>query len=666
MQRSGIDRVRGMIVIHPNPKSHSHPHPLPGRERELARFNPPGHARYNGGMAIRQLSPLLVNQIAAGEVIERPASVVKELVENALDAGAGRIEVRIEEGGRKLIRVSDDGGGIAAEELPLALSSHATSKIAEPDDLLGITTMGFRGEALASLASVAQVRLTSRAAGCEAGAVIEAAGDQRSAPQPTGCAPGTVVEARNLFFNTPARRKFLRGESTEFGHISELIGRLAMAHPRVAFTLDHNDRRSIDLPPTDSRARRCLDVLGNDLGEAVLELESDEAGIGLWGLAGLPSIARATAKYQYLYVNARPIRDRRIAHAVKEAYRGLIDPSRQPVVVLFIEIDPREVDFNVHPAKSEVRFTDANRAYGQVLAAIRQRLLQSDLTPSVSLSSGSPGLSLDSLRGDGGAAGPQGTFDLGRPGDSPGEPSTDRQAVDRFVDYFRRMDPTQKGFAYQQVKQAFDEAADGPDGEALTEPIRPSTRPILQVHDSYIVTQDETGLVIVDQHALHERVMFATLLERIRSHGKLESQRLLTPAVFDVDPSRMEALEELAELMDKLGIVAEPMGPASVAVHGFPTLLFDRRVEPGEFVHELIDKTDDDQINPNDEAALHAVLDMMSCKAAIKAGDTMSEQELGDLLSTLDRVERSSNCPHGRPTTIRLTLGELEKHFKRT
>ncbi len=633
----------------------------PGRWR----IQPAGDGRYNGVMAIRQLSPLLVNQIAAGEVIERPASVVKELVENALDAGAQRIEVRVEDGGRQLIRVADDGCGIAAEELPLALSPHATSKIAEPDDLLGITTMGFRGEALASMASVAQVRLTSRAAGCEAGAVIEAAGQSQSSPQPVGSAPGTVIEVRNLFFNTPARRKFLRGATTEFGHITEIISRLAMAHPSVAFTLDHNDRRTLDLPPTSDRARRCVDVLGNDLAEAMLELESDEAGIGLWGLAGLPSIARTTTRYQHLYVNARPIRDRRIGHAIKEAYRGLIEPARQPVVVLFIAIDPQQVDFNVHPAKSEVRFADANRVYGQVLAAIRQRLLQSDLTPSVALPSGSSGLSFDALSG---TEQSQAALDYAEPQSFAfdGEPTTQPQSVQRFVDYFRRMDPAEKGFAYQQVKQAFDEAAEEQAEPPLTDPIHSRTRSILQVHDSYIVTQDETGLMIIDQHALHERVMFATLLERMRSHGKLESQRLLTPAVFDVEPGRMDVLDALQPLLEKLGIEAEPMGPGSIAVHGFPTLLFDRRVEPGEFVLALIDKTTDDDVDLDDEAAIHEVLDMMSCKAAVKAGDAMSEQELGELLDTLDRVERSSNCPHGRPTTIRLTLGELEKHFKRT
>ncbi len=609
-----------------------------------------GPVRYNGAMPIRRLSALLVNQIAAGEVIERPASVVKELVENSLDAGAKRIHIEVEDGGRELIRVADDGGGIAADELPLALSSHATSKIAEADDLESIATLGFRGEAIASIASVSRLRIVSRVSGAEAGAAIEASGADVSTPEPTGCAPGTVVEVRNLFFNTPARRKFMRGERTEMGHITDVTQRIAMAHPDVGFVLSHNGRKTLDLPVDQPADRRCLAIVGEELSDAMLEFESMEGGVGLWGMAGLPSLARSSTKYQFVYVNGRPIRDRHVGHAIKEAYRGLIEPTRQPMVVLFIAVDPTEVDVNVHPAKAEVRFANGNAIHGQVLSVLRQRLLGADLTPKATLggTEAASGLTFEQ------AAAPA---------------TTEQESVERFVDYFRTMDPNQKGFVYQQVKaelgiEQSEQATE--DEPRLTDPIGVSQKPILQVHNSYIVTQDENGLVIIDQHALHERVMFQALLDRIEAGGDLESQRLLTPAVIDVASREEAALEMLSPLLKRIGIEADLMGPGAIAVHAFPSLLFERGVEIEPFFKELIDRCGDDDFKPSEEAALHEVLDMMSCKAAIKAGDRLGEEELGELLNRRDEVERASNCPHGRPTTVRLTIRELEKQFKRS
>jgi len=626
-------------------------------------------------MAIAKLSPLLVNQIAAGEVIERPASVVKELVENALDAGASRIDVAIEEGGRQLIRVADDGCGIDADELPLALEAHATSKIRSADDLEAIVTLGFRGEALASIASVSRLRLTSRTRDAEAGAVVEATGDERADPRPEGCAAGTVVEVRQLFCNTPARRKFMRAASTEFGHINATLTRLAMAHPAVGFKLTHGPQRpTFDLPPDQSPRQRCLALLGEELAEAMLEITSHERGVKLWGLAGKPQLARATTKYQFVYVNGRPIRDRGVMHAIKEAYRGLIEPSAQPMVVLFIEVAPRDVDVNVHPTKSEVRFADGNVVHGQVLAAVRQRLLGSDLTPAVHVTrpGGGGTIALPSIDP---AQLPLGLPDEARDGaasdgdDAASMIDTPRSA-DAFVDYFRRMDPTQKGFVYQQVKREMDAAGqDHDDDQPLTELLRPSATPILQVHNSYLVTQDEQGIVIIDQHALHERMMFERLVERIQRAGQLESQRLITPVVLSATPARLEALEQLQPLLKKVGVEAGPMGPRTIAIHAFATLLFDRHVDPAEFLTDLLDRVEDasaDDGPPSEEAALHEVLDMMSCKAAIKAGDALQPDELSELLSRRTTIERASNCPHGRPTTVRLTLRDLEKHFKRT
>ena len=605
-------------------------------------------------MAIRRLTPLLVSQIAAGEVIERPASVAKELVENSLDAGAHRVDILVEEGGRELVRVSDDGRGIAAAELPLAIAAHATSKITDVDDLGAIATMGFRGEALASILSVSRLRLSSRVAESAEGAMIEGSGDQCSDPRPIGCAPGTVVEVRNLFFNTPARRKFMRAASTEFGHVTDTFTRLAMAHPAVGFKLAHGERVTCDLPPGQTPAQRCLALLGNDVAEGMLEFDSDERGVKLWGLAGLPSLARATGKYQYIYVNGRPIRDRNVLHAIREAYRGLMDGGLQPMIVLFITLAADQVDVNVHPTKAEVRFADSNSVHGQVLATVRQRLLETDLVPTVR----PPGMAS--------APGPMriNPDDL-LLGSSAAASGTAIPSTQDFVDYFRRMDAQQKHLVYEEVRR---EVRPDSNGHDEPRPNLPSFRPsdsVLQVHNSYIVTQDDHGIIIIDQHALHERVMFESLIERVRSAGSLESQRLITPAVVRASESRLESLEKVQPLLTKIGIEAQPLGPGTIGIHAFPTLLFDRHVDPAEFLDHLLDRADEEGFNPSDEAALHVTLDMMSCKAAVKAGDHLQPEELAALLERREQIDRSASCPHGRPTAIRLTLRDLEKHFKR-
>ncbi len=619
-------------------------------------------------MPIRKLSMLLINQIAAGEVIERPASVVKELVENSLDAGATRIEVTLEDGGRQLIRISDDGHGIPQDELPLAIEPHATSKLTAAEQLAAIGTLGFRGEALASIASVSRLKITSRATvdgqTHEAGSVIEASGDAVGEVAPWAGAPGTVLEVRDLFFNTPARRKFLRTAPTEFGHINDTLTRIAMVHHKVAFKLKNNDRLTFDIPADQDRAQRCVALLGKGLDDELLEFTHEDlpqrGGGRLWGLAGQPSIARATGKAQYLCVNGRPIKDRNLAHAVKEAYRGLMPMDRFPVAVVFLEIDPHAVDVNVHPAKAEVRFRNPSHVHGLVLSAVRQRLLGSDLTPSASL-------------------GGHGSFT-----GSSFQPASlaPNVSTDAFVDFFKRMDPKEKGFAYQEVRKAL--AEEDPDAirpyeaQLITQDQATATQPgslksqsVLQVHKSYLVTQDDDGLIIVDQHALHERVMFETLRNRVLGEGKpLESQRLLMPVIVDADAARQSTLEQMQPLLIKIGVELAPIGPDAVAVQAFPSFLFDRGVEPDTFIVDLINKADAGQLdlsNPNaEESALHEVLDMMSCKAAVKAGDKMNEDELSALLAKRHEIDRSSNCPHGRPTTLRLTLKDLEKQFGRT
>jgi len=709
----------------------------------------------------------MVSQIAAGEVIERPASVVKELVENSLDAHADRIEVRVEDGGRQLIRVSDDGHGIPAAELSIAVAAHATSKVESPDELAAIGTLGFRGEALASIASVSRLRIISRAMVdgrlADAGAMIQASGDRVGEPAPAAGAPGTVIEVRDLFFNTPARRKFLRGASTEFSHISDLIARLAIAHSEVGFTLVHNERKALELPAGQDRRRRCVELLGRELEEALFPFEREDEAVGgakVGGLAGKPELARASSKFQYLCLNGRPIRDRGLNHAIKEAYRGLIPADRHPMAVVFLDVEPEAFDVNVHPAKSEVRFHEPSRMYGLVLSALRQCLLGHDLTPGYSGQranaaplrgtdawNGSPGLDAragGASRPDGEAdaedrnAGALARFRLGGPEvESGGSPSSrggssarppDEAVVSEFVDVFKRMAPSQKGFVFDEVRRAMDDPqqsvenegsepvpsdddgsesgeqgagggvgarGDGSEDRADADPnasmrpgaaeqdsgspasdanserrVEPRPASILQVHRSYLVTEDDDGILIIDQHALHERMMFEQLRDRVLNHRRtLESQRLLMPTTFSTSAAQMAALESLKPLLERIGVEAEPIGPTRVAVHAFPSLLFERKVDPEGFLRELLDKAEEGDLDVSTstalENALHEVLDMMACKAAVKAGDAMTRDELRDLLNQRARIERSSNCPHGRPTTIRLTLKDLERQFGR-
>jgi DNA mismatch repair protein MutL len=658
---------------------------------------PLSDASLAGRRSIRKLAPLLVNQIAAGEVIERPASVVKELVENSIDAGSTRIGIDLERGGIELIRIADDGCGIPPEELPLALAPHATSKIREADDLDRIATKGFRGEALASIASIARMSILSRPHDADEAFIIEASGDEQGEPRPASRPPGTTIEARNLFFNTPARRKFLRTPQTEQTRCMEWIRNLAMAHPRVAFTVTSDGRKVLDLAPDQSPRTRVLEIIGRELDSQLIEVGIDQfddaRGIALWGLVGLPTIARATARAQHVFLSGRAIKDKTIQHALREAYRGLIEPGRHPTAVLMIEMSPEGVDVNVHPAKLEVRFRDQSMVHQAVLHAVRDALRAHDLTPSAA--ERSPGL--------GGAGSVGGETAILAPHERGGGGGHTAPSIEpkRFAEVFTRGVPVSTGgqLSYDAIRAAMEE----PQGEhpptvsesdrpshhtgspTFTAP-RPASEPVsirkaskvLQIHRSYLVTEDESGIVLIDQHALHERVMFEKLLARVTSpEGEpiaLETQRLLTPAVVPAAPAAVELLEALKPLLDRLGIDADPLGPASVAVHSFPSLLFSRNVDPVAFMGDLLERVEREGLPgmgkgepgiADSEAALHEVLDMMACKAAVKAGDALSEDELNELIALRERVERSGSCPHGRATTVRLTIEELEKLFDR-
>ncbi len=587
-------------------------------------------------MPIRPLSTLLINQIAAGEVVERPANVAKELVENAIDAGATRIEVLVEGGGRERLRVVDNGGGIPFDELPLAVAPHATSKIGSLDDLDAIATMGFRGEALASIGAVSRMILTSRAAGANEGGRITVEGDSVTGPEPAGCPPGTTVDVRQLFARTPARRKFLKADGAETRRIRELLLRLALSHPTISFVLVSGDRTLLELTATAEPRQRVLDVLGTELEAELVEVESEDsdACIGIWGLVGRPSVARPTTRHLHLFLNGRPIVDRSLTHAVREAYRGLIDPGRTPTAVLFLELDPARVDVNVHPTKTEVRLRDDRLVYSRLHRAVVEALSDQDLTASASVSA-APDASASPHRPE---------FGAGR--------------------------SVRTGFAVGMAASPGFDAGDA--RREMSAPVSPApsllaatpATPVMQVHGSYIVAEDDDGVVIIDQHALHERIMFSTLLERVLD-GDLDSQRLLAPAVVEADAEQLDGLERIGPLLKKLGIEAEAMGPSTVGVHAVPVLLLERNVDIVEFTAELLARAGGGSLPPDEEAALQEVLDMMSCRAAVKAGEPLNAMELAELLRQRELVERSSRCPHGRPTTLRLSLEDLEKQFGR-
>jgi DNA mismatch repair protein MutL len=629
---------------------------------------------------IRILPEQLVNQIAAGEVIERPASVVKELLENAVDAQATRILLELQEAGKKLIRVSDDGTGIPAAEAPLALASHATSKIAAAEDLEGITSLGFRGEALASVASVADVRLVTRTADALEAVEVAVSAGKSEPPRPASGPVGTTVEVRNLFRYVPARRKFLKTDSTEMGHITEQVTRLALAYPGVHLAVTHNGRTVYELPPTDSVRARVAVFFGEDLARDLLEIASEEPAGRLWGLVGPPHMARATAQAQYMFLNGRYIRDRGLAHALREAYRGLLEGGRQPVAFLFFTIPPDRVDVNVHPTKIEVRLRDAHLLYGQLLAAVRERLLGPGLTPHVATPGEAPQA--------GPAGGPQ-AADAQRDARvrqavaefmrSPQAAAQSRLLFSRRADETHTSAPRETGDVPPPVYSPGAEY--GLPGEAQEAP--PASEPApaggptqpqayafegaaplraVQLHNTYLVAETADGILIVDQHALHERILFEEIMARLEA-GPLEAQRFLLPVTASLTDREIAAVEEHRDALGRLGIEAEAMGPRTVAVHAFPTLL--ARAEPTGVLRDFVAWALALDAPPTARQVLEKLAHVAACRAAVKAGDPLKREEIEALLARRAVGDLAGTCPHGRPTALVLSKSDLEKQFGR-
>ncbi len=575
-------------------------------------------------MPIRVLPPVVVNQIAAGEVVERPASVVKELIDNAIDSGATRIEVLVEGGGVGSIEVIDDGCGIPQDELPLAIAPHATSKVSALGDLEHIATMGFRGEALASIGSVARLSIRSRPGDADAGGEIVVDHGETLGSRPAACPPGTRVRIDGLFGRVPARRKFLKSAQAETTRIRRVVRDLAAANPEIHFKLASGGRVLLDLPKAEA-VDRVAAIMGADVASSMLPISSEGEGVSISGLVGRPDVARPTAQHQILCLNGRPVVDRSLRHAVKEAFRGLIEPGRHPTVAVFLSIPPDRVDVNVHPAKTEVRLRDDRLVFSALRRCIEAALRDADIVPAMSF---------------------------------PDEERAVRPPQPALFGRTATAEPS--GFSPTAARAA----VSPPQASELPVSVVETARPVIQVHRMFLVTEDAEGVLIIDQHALHERVMFERLIDRI-ADANLPSQRLLVPEMVDASADAIDAMETLGGMLSRLGFDLSASGPGTVAVHAVPSLLAERRVSIGAFVVDLLDRAAELRDAADEETALRDVLDMMACKAAIKAGDALTERELADLLSMRERVERSSNCPHGRPTTVRLSIEELEKRFGR-
>jgi DNA mismatch repair protein MutL len=641
---------------------------------------------------ILQLPPSVVNKIAAGEVIERPASVVKELLENSVDAGATRIDVALAAGGMDLIRVSDNGCGIQREQLPLAIASHATSKIRDADDLFRVGTFGFRGEALASISEVSQLTIRSRPLDAEEGATIEVNGGVRSAIVPCGTPTGTTIEICNLFFNTPVRRKFMRAVQTEIGHCSEAFTRIALAHPGVHFRLQHNERLIFDLPATDSWRERIGACFGRDIEGALIPIENHDGDVHLYGFVADPQHSRGNNRMQYLLLNGRAIRDRSLQHALGEAYRGLLLTGRYPIGFLRLEMPADVVDVNVHPTKLEVRFQDSGRLYSLVLGTLRKKFLATDLTARVgrpTAADDDPASAHDSQAAavhrqelvdwaKGALSAQAGQLASG--GAALAEADEDSQALlelrfDRPESDMLQLTRLERPWPAVGGEHAYNgqpvAATSLPPetrhthAHAHAAPAQPPARGSLgfQIHNRYLVTENEAGMVVIDQHALHERVLYEQLRERVLA-GQMEMQRLLVPEPVSLSPAEAAATLEAKELLAQLGIEVEPFGGDCILVSSYPAMLAN--MSPSEMLRQVVDQLLSGGKAPDRRDLLDELLHMISCKAAIKAGDRLSPEEISVLLQQREHYQDSHHCPHGRPTALVFTREELDKRFKRT
>jgi DNA mismatch repair protein MutL len=586
-------------------------------------------------MPIQQLPSHLINQIAAGEVVERPASVIKELVENSLDAGAGSLQIDIVAGGQKLMRIRDDGAGIAKGELELALSRHATSKISSLDDLEAVASLGFRGEALPSIASVARLTLSSKARDADSAWQVEADGGKICAPRPAAQPTGTTVEVHDLFYNTPARRRFLRTERTEFGHIEKWVRRLALSRPDVAFTMTHNRRTVLQLAAArtdDERLQRIAKICGEAFADQAVQIKHETDGVALSGWIGLPTFNRSQPDMQYWFVNGRSVSDKTLSHAARHAYRDVLFHGRFPAYVLSLTMDPAVVDANAHPAKHEVRFRDGRRVHGIVSQSIEVALrdtrpgghavVPAMIAPASSYSQGAMPLAHQHRPGSG--------------------------AVRESLAAYRAL----SGGAPAAARELPADRAELP----------PLGFAVAQIHGVYVLAENADGLIVVDMHAAHERILYEKL-KRGFDDKTVVRQPLLVPATIAVAESEANLVEQSADVLGKLGLVVDRAGPTSLVIREVPALLKNADAEAllRDVLADLAQAGHSNRV----EDACHEYLSTMACHHSVRANRLLTLDEMNALLREMETTDRADQCNHGRPTWTAITMAELDRLFLR-
>jgi DNA mismatch repair protein MutL len=603
---------------------------------------------------IHQLPPSVVTKIAAGEVIERPSSVVKELLENAVDAGSTRIDVEVEQGGTERICVVDNGCGILADDLPLAFASHATSKLASADDLFCVRTLGFRGEALASIGGVAQVTLQSRPPDQAAGAQISCQGGELSAVRPWNGAPGTRIEVRHLFYNTPVRRKFLRTTTTEMGHVCEAFTRLALSHPQLHLTLRHNGKQVYEVPATAGLIDRIGLFFGAEVREKLYSLDARQQAVTLRGYIADPACERGNAKLQYLFVNGRCIRDRSLGHALQEAYRGLLMTGRYAVAFLFLELPPDQVDVNVHPTKAEVRFRDGHALYHLVLTAIRERLRAENLTARLV----APSLAAPQVIGGPSPSAPFPAWTL----TAPPAPGPDLPFAGNSAALVGPTNSVGRDGGSANPDASIPVSAESSAARAARDLPSPGMYKAIQLYDAYLVLETPEGMLVIDQHALHERILFEQLKSRIRS-GPLETQRLLIPEPIDLSADQAARVLEHRAALAELGLGVEDFGGGTILLTSYPAILGNR--SPQSIFRSVIDHLVTKERAPSREQLLNSLLSLMACHAAVRAGDRLTPEEIAALIAQRELANDTHHCPHGRPTSLLFSRQELDRQFRR-
>lgn len=657
---------------------------------------------------IRKLPVGLINKIAAGEVIERPASVVKELLENSIDAGATSVELTVEGGGVDLIRITDNGCGISEDQLELAIAPHATSKLATSEDLFDVRTLGFRGEALASIAEISHLTMRSRTSESDSGFELVVKGGEPEPVRPCSAPVGTTIEVRHLFFNTPVRRKFLKSSQTEMGHVVEAFTRIALAFPHVQLKLISQDRVLHDLLPTERWSERIRAFFGDEVADALIPIDQRDEHVGIRGYVTDPSVSRANNRMQYLFLNGRYIRDRSLQHALGEAYRGLLMVGRMPVCFIHVDLDPKGVDVNVHPTKVEVRFEDSGAVYSRLLGSIRTRFLKSDLVARVrnpaeampvpafepAFAAASPIMQHDAserslmnwaqsnLPHHSNVPRPESSFGRSVPEfrPFPGEASNliGRQATlesDPFHTSARLGAQLESSLATLECESSGTPNALASSGVTQTyspsdhfnaptpESIQGSPKRIgFQFHNRYLVTEDESGIVIIDQHALHERIMFEQIKSKVLSKS-LERQRLLVPEPVNLTASEASSALEARETLSELGIDIEPFGGDTILVTSYPAIL--SKFSCAEILRQVLEPFMSGGKKVDARNLLDELMNMMACKAAVKAGDKLSEEEIQALLEQRELYHDTHHCPHGRPTALFFSREQLDKMFKR-